>query len=342
MTSFDRRRFLQSATLATASLALPAGTFASGKANRTPVILATDIGGDIDDMWALGLLLKCPELDLKLVVTDFGNPRYRGKLAAKFLEVTGHGSVAVGLGPELTDALANDPTWMTQSAWVKDYELDHYKGPVYQDGVKALVDTIMNSPEPVTLIAVGPPPTVAAALAMEPRIATRARLVGMYGSVRVGYDGSSKPTAEANVHAAIQSAKQVLSAPWDITITPLDTCGLVTLEGLRYQRILKSKDPVASALIENYRLWCRSPKINSLTKINSGSAERHSSVHYDTVAVYLALSQTFCTMERLRIRVTDDGFTRIDEAGTAMNVATAWKDLEAYKDFLVDRLLGES
>ncbi len=43
---------------------------ASAKVGRIPVILDTDIGGDIDDTWALGLLLKSPELDLKLVVGD--------------------------------------------------------------------------------------------------------------------------------------------------------------------------------------------------------------------------------------------------------------------------------
>ncbi len=42
----------------------------SVKGARIPVILDTDIGGDIDDTWALGLLLKSPELDLKLVVGD--------------------------------------------------------------------------------------------------------------------------------------------------------------------------------------------------------------------------------------------------------------------------------
>ena len=29
---------------------------------KIPVILDTDIGGDIDDMWALGMLLKSPDL----------------------------------------------------------------------------------------------------------------------------------------------------------------------------------------------------------------------------------------------------------------------------------------
>ncbi len=37
-----------------------------------PVILDTDIGGDIDDTWALALLLKCPELKPVLVASDAG------------------------------------------------------------------------------------------------------------------------------------------------------------------------------------------------------------------------------------------------------------------------------
>jgi hypothetical protein len=36
---------------------------------KTPVILDTDIGDDIDDTWALAMLLKSPELDLKFVTT---------------------------------------------------------------------------------------------------------------------------------------------------------------------------------------------------------------------------------------------------------------------------------
>jgi hypothetical protein len=65
-----------------------------------PVILATDIGDDIDDTWALGFLLKCPELDLKLVATEYGKAQYRAKLLAKFLQTTGHAQIPVAIGPE--------------------------------------------------------------------------------------------------------------------------------------------------------------------------------------------------------------------------------------------------
>jgi inosine-uridine nucleoside N-ribohydrolase len=42
-----------------------------------PVILDTDIGTDIDDTWALAMLLRSPELDVRLVVSDTDNTDYR-------------------------------------------------------------------------------------------------------------------------------------------------------------------------------------------------------------------------------------------------------------------------
>jgi inosine-uridine nucleoside N-ribohydrolase len=293
-----------------------------------PVILATDIGDDIDDTWALGFLLKCPELDLKLVATEYGKAQYRAKLLAKFLQTTGHAQVPVAVGPD-----AEPRGEGGQAAWIKDYDLSSYPGKVHSNGVQAIIETIMDSKDPVTLISIGPMPNVAAALAQEPQITKHARFVGMDGSVRIGYGGAPKPDAEWNVKAAPKVAQQVLSAPWEITITPLDTCGLVTLDGERYARLLKSNDPVVRAILENYRLWRLSQK-------DPTGAERRSSVLFDTVAVYLAFTRDLCRMEHLGIRVSDDGFTVIDEHAKPMDVATGWKTLDGYRDFLVNRLLS--
>jgi inosine-uridine nucleoside N-ribohydrolase len=335
--SLTRRAFFRKSALLGAGIAgMPAGLprwsaqSAPGKASAAPipVILATDIGDDIDDTWALGLLLKSPELDLKLAMTEYGKAPYRAKLLAKFLHTTGHGSVPIGIGPDVEPRGEGG-----QAAWVKDYDLRSYPGKVHADGVQALVDTIMRSSVPVTLICIGPLPNVAAALAREPRIARRARLVGMDGSVRLGYGGSKTISAEWNVKAAVKAAQQVLSAPWEITITPLDTCGLVTLEGARYRRVVGAADPVASAIIANYRLWSRANHAEA-------NAEHQSTVLFDTVAVYLAFSQDLCALERLGIRVSDDGYTLLDPRAKVMNVATAWKSLDRYRDLLVQRLAG--
>jgi len=40
----------------------------------------------------------------------------------------------------------------------------------------------------------------------------------------------------------------------------------------------------------------------------------------------------------LGIRVTDDGLTVMDDSAKKMAVATEWKSLDDYRDFLVQRL----
>lgn len=297
-------------------------------AKSTPVILDTDIGDDIDDSWALALLLKSPELDLKLVVGDYGKAQYRARLLAKFLQDAGRTDIPIGLGLDI------DPQGDgRQAAWVKDYDLKSYPGPILADGVQAIIDTIMQSPQPVTLICIGPAPNIAAALRREPLIAQHARFVGMDGSVYLGYGGSKPPCAEYNVARDPKALQAVFAAPWDITITPLDTCGLVMLSGDKYRRVLGASDPYISDLISSYRLWLAADPKSSVE-----TANQHSSTLFDTVAVYLAMHQNLCVMKKLHLRVTDDGFTVIDPQARTVNVATQWKNLGAYESYLANRL----
>lgn len=314
-------------------IGLLAAGCASSQDSRTnnsapiPVIFDTDIGDDIDDTWALGLLLRCPELDVKLVVGDNGKPDYRAKLLAKFLEAAGRSDIPVGMGLDV-----NPEKGGRQSEWVQDYDLNQYPGKIHQDGVQAMIDAIMNSRRPITVIAVGPVQNIAEALKREPRIAQRARFVGMHGSVRVGYRNDPKICAEYNVKVAPKSCQQVFTAPWDMTITPLDTCDKIVLTGEKYQQVYQSAGPIASAIVANYRLWAaREPGSIANVPVRSSTL-------FDTVAIYLAFSQEFCGMERLGIRVNDDGFTLEDPAAKQMNVAITWKDLAAFEDLLVQRV----
>jgi inosine-uridine nucleoside N-ribohydrolase len=292
-------------------------------ARPVPVIFDTDIGDDIDDTWALGLLLKSPELDLKLAIGDQGKTQYRAKLIAKMLERAGRSDVPVGIG------IGNAGGVGGQAAWVQDYDLARYPGQILTNGVQAIIDTILQSPEPITLICVGPLPNIAEALRREPRIAERARFIGMHGSVRLGYNGNPPRSAEYNVVANAPACQAAFTAAWPMTITPLDTCGRVQLFGGKYARISSSPDRITADIITNYRLW------------RGGGGETSSSVLFDTVAVYLAISQDLCGMENLAIRVTSDGYTVIDPQGKPMDVATSWKNLAAFEDWLVDRLAGD-
>lgn len=332
--NITKRRMLWSAILVFGALCLGMiqNSKGAGSADRRiPVILDTDIGDDIDDTWALAMLLNSPEFDIQLVVGDQGRAEYRAKLIAKLLEVAGRTDIPVGVGLDVNRS-GDGP----QSAWVKDYDLKAYPGKVYRDGVQAMIDTIMKSERPVTLIAIGPLPNVAAALEREPDIARRSRFVGMHGSVRVGYGGSKTVNAEYNVRADAKACQKVFSAGWDITITPLDTCGLIHLTGEQYRKVRDSKDPLAAAVMENYRIW-------SAENARSGRdnvSDARSSTLFDTVAVYLAYADELVKMENLHIRVNDDGYTVIDPEAKVMNVATAWKDMGAFESLLADRVIA--
>jgi inosine-uridine nucleoside N-ribohydrolase len=290
-----------------------------------PVILDTDIGDDIDDTWAIAMMLKSPELDVKLIVSEVGNTPLRTREIARLLEVAGRTDIPVAVGAKFHEETNR------QAEWVKDYPLERYPGTVHEDGVQGLIDTIMGSPEPVTLIAIGPVPNIAEALRREPAIAGKAHFVGMHGSVDVGYGGSDKASAEYNVKAFVSECQEVLSAPWkSITITPLDTCGLVQLTGERYQQVLAMEDPLVQAVIENYRHWCVGHQ--------APNPARESSVLFDTVAIYLAYATELCEMRELRIAVDGQGFTVRADNGAPMQVAMKWRNKEAFLDHLVERL----
>lgn len=324
----SRRAFIKlSAALAASKLSV------SVAAGTQPVILDTDIGDDIDDTWALLMLLRMPELDLKLAVSDFGNARYRCGLLAKLLQLTSRTDVPIGMGIGKQDNAGQ------QSDWVGDYQLEDYPGVVHEDGVQAIIDTIKASAEPVTLLCIGPVPNIAEALRRDPSIATNARFVGMHGSIYKGYAGETKPAAEWNVRVDPQSLQTVFAAPWNCTIAPLDTCGLVVLDGDGYRQLHDSDDLWMKALMENYRAWLPgAPYIDPDT-----DTSKTSTTLFDTVAVYLAAETELLEMRELPLVVTDDGYTTVDNAnGRPVNCAIAWKDLNAFKRRLVRALQGQN
>lgn len=316
-----------------------AGAVSSQK-QRIPVIFDTDICDDIDDTWALALFMQSAEFDIKLITTEVGNTAGKARTVAKFLETVGRTDIPIGIGVQQRRGSHR------QDAWARDYDLSSYPGTIYRDGVQALIDTVMQSRRPIKVVATGPLPNIAAALQREPRIAKKAEFVGMHGSVRLGYGGSTTISAEYNVRAFAKGARKVFTAPWDVTITPLDTCGLVQLKGPKYQQVLKRNSPLTRALIENYRAWYRQGILNQKKDLSEAELNKwvdqklnsSSTTLFDTVAVYLAMSTELVKMEELPITVTDDGYTRIEEGAKVINCATEWKDLGAFEDFLVGRL----
>eukprot|EP00027_Filamoeba_sp_ATCC50430_P019118 CAMPEP_0168569456 /NCGR_PEP_ID=MMETSP0413-20121227/16166_1 /TAXON_ID=136452 /ORGANISM="Filamoeba nolandi, Strain NC-AS-23-1" /LENGTH=372 /DNA_ID=CAMNT_0008601951 /DNA_START=32 /DNA_END=1150 /DNA_ORIENTATION=+ len=338
---------------------------------RAPVILDTDLGDDVDDTWALVMLLKSfKELDLLYILTCFGKGEYRAALITKLLHLAedpyylqfiptsscsdSHFHVGIGLDPPQEAQQSYSYGQKHQNGWLQDFKLfgEDYKGEdtytnknvkIHKNGVQHMIDIIMQSQEIVTLICIGPLTNIGAALQMEPAIRNKVRIVCMAGSVRYGYDLSSTIAAEYNVRKDVKAAQDVFGTKWaePLIVTPLDTCGIVRFEGSQFQKLIESPDPMVKSIIDNYVHWAHSRKLIEKPLI---SELPKSSILFDTVAVYLAFRTDHLVMENLIISINDEGFMKIEDSAKSdlpvVQVAASWKNIQAYKQFLLARLLG--
>jgi hypothetical protein len=76
----------------------PSAGDAKMKKQAIPILLDTDIGTDIDDSFALALILASPELKLCGVTTAGSEPRTRALIVCRFLETAGKRDIPVAAG----------------------------------------------------------------------------------------------------------------------------------------------------------------------------------------------------------------------------------------------------
>lgn len=250
----------------------------------TPIVLDTDIGGDIDDAFALALILRSPELGLRAVTTVSGDTAARARLAAKMLAVTGRTGIPVAAG------VPGAPMDSPQTRWA-----DSFSSPdLVSEGAVALMRSeIDRAPGRIDLVAIGPLTNVAALLKQYPEEGKKIHaIVLMGGSIRRGYYPGSGPTAEYNIAADAAASQTVFTAGVPIVMAPLDVTARLQLEQPNLDRLFALHTPLTDALQALYQLWGQ--PVPTL---------------HDPMAVSLLLDPKLCARQTLAISITDKGMT---------------------------------
>lgn len=299
---------------------------------RKPLIIDTDIGGDVDDTWTLGMLFRSDAVELKGITTETGDPLYRAALCAKLLETAGLAPVPIGLGkPGIKKRCC-------QGEWLGDYRIpaafDLSRSPV-----SVIAETVRKSEVPVTLLAIGPLSNPADLVREAPDVIGKIDLVAMGGSVFRGYFGRETPSLEYNIMADAESAKTVFRAPWhSALLVPLDICGNVLLRGEKFQTLKRSDAVMAKAVMANHEIWCKwklAAKEECPYKY-----EVESTLLADPAAAALIVKPELAKIEELPLSVTDEGMTVVDRGnGTPMQVALDWHDVEEFYDLVLELLM---
>jgi inosine-uridine nucleoside N-ribohydrolase len=302
------------------------------KNNRIPIILDTDIGSDIDDIWALALLLGLKEkMDVRLVSVCFGNTLYRGALAARFLECAGRTDIPIAIGENMGECEE------AQARWLDGYRIDDYKGNVCWCAAEAICNTIMASEETVTVISIGPAANLAAALDLCPEIMYKSRIIGMYGSIFKGYFGAESPCPECNAVLDMAALGRVISSGWDFTMIPLDACGSFRLSGRDYQEVKNSKALLPQLVMQNYEIWDKDYTGGAM----KGDISMESSILYDIPPVLYAMDEESFICRKIPVEVAEGGCTKISDSGTMITAALGMKDEDRMQRLAADMLARE-
>ncbi|HEY2561916.1 MAG TPA: nucleoside hydrolase [Caldimonas sp.] len=289
----SRASFLLALLILTVAVVLPA----AAQPARTPVVLDTDIGTDIDDAWALGYLLKSPSLELVGVTISDGDTAARARLACKLLARLGRTDVPVAVGRR-TPAIPADRIDY-QFAWAEDFR-DYV--PVATPAVELLADLIRRHPQAITLVAVGPLHNVGDLVRLHPDVVPLVKRVVLMGGSIGANAFSAAAVAEWNVKLAIPEAQAVYAAAWPVTIVPLDATSYIRLEDSERETLRKAATPLTTTLETLLRLWTDRPSSRMTLHDQLALAEAQEPGRF------------FNRCEAMPIRVDGDGYTRVDRA----------------------------
>jgi inosine-uridine nucleoside N-ribohydrolase len=273
------------ALLAAAQLAL----------GRTPVIIDTDVGDDIDDAFALTIALQDPRLEVIGITTAWGDTRTRTLLVRRLLETLGRKDVIVAQGPATSNS-----TPFTQKEWARGAR-DQSPAP---DAIEFLRQQVSHRPGEITLVALAPLSNIEALHERAPdALAKLKQVVIMAGSIHAGYNrGGAIPVAhpdpEWNVVCAPMGLALLLGSGVPVRLFPLDSTQL-KFDEVRRDRLFAYGSPASDALTLLYHQW---RLLNSWGQLTP--------TLFDVIPVVWLLQPAACPLRPMRLKVDEHGYTR--------------------------------
>jgi purine nucleosidase len=291
---------------------------------RHKIIFDTDIGDDIDDAFALGLLLSSPSVQVLGVTADYGNTALRARLAARLLCETGRNDVPVASGPS-----SSIKTAFTQAKWAEQFPEPKQPWP---DAVDFILSAIRKNPGEITLISVSPFTNLGALIDRDAETFRKLkRVVIMGGSIRRGYGDlgylpDRGPSPEYNILMDIPAARKLFALGVPLYVMPLDSTQL-KLDEVKRSVLFSQSKPLTDALALLYEQW-------------SASTQNPTPTLFDAMAVAYALQPDLCPTQPMHIVVDDKGYTR-ESSGTPNAQVCLQSSPEKFFDFYIHGLLAE-
>jgi purine nucleosidase len=314
------RRFVSVVAFFVAVLCLAQTQEAASPSARQKIILDTDIGGDIDDAFALALVLSSPDIELLGVTTAWGDTQTRARLVDRLLCETGMQSIPVLAGVSMPSTVP-----INQARWAEAFPKP---AKPYASAIDFILEQIRRYPKQITLVAIAPFSNLGTLIGRDPRTFRQLkRIVMMGGSIYRGYNDlgyapNHGPDPEYNIAADIPSSRRVFAAGVPLFVMPLDSTQL-KLDEVKRQIIFEHSTPLSDALTLLYHQW-----------------GQQTPTLYDPVAVAFAIAPEICPTQPMRIEIDEKGYTR-PVAGSPNAEVCLNSKAEQFFNLYMTRVLGQ-
>ncbi len=294
----------------------------SHSAGAAKIIIDTDIGDDIDDVFAVDLALVSPEVQVIGLSSAWGDTGLRARMLDRLTCELGRTDIPIqaGIATKTVTAFSQKP-WALQVS-----ERTH------RDAVTFLLDQVKEHPGEITLLAIGPLTNIGAAIDRDPVTFRKLRrVVMMGGSIHrgygdLGYTTPHGPDAEYNIAMAPAAAQKLFHSGVPIFMMPLDATQLKFDETKR-ALLTTLSTPMTDSLQLLTGEWQRSTGQSAPTM-------------FDAVAAAYAVDAATCPVTPLHIEVDDKGFTRATAGTPNVNACLEPKE-DAFFKLLLPRLLDQ-
>ena len=271
------------------------------------VHLDSDIGGDIDDLCALALLLRAPEVEITGTTTVIDHDGKRAGYARYALELAGQPRIPVAAGADVSLGRYSMPTGLPPEGQFWPRPVPPLPGPL-EAALDLLADSIAGG---AIVLGIGPFTNLALLEEREPGTLQRARVFLMGGHVRKAPPGFPQwdHQMDYNVQTDPAAAMLVLHAAQP-TLVPIEATAQTALHRSDLE-VLRRGDALCQLLAAQGHAYAPEGEF-----IN---------YQHDPLAVAIALGWSGVTIESLPLAITlEDGFVRIRERddGVPMRVAT--------------------
>ena len=279
---------------------LLAGVAHAAPPGRVPVLLDTDLGSEVDEAFALALILGSDELDLRGITTVSGDTSVRALMACRFLTMTGrrHTPVAAGAAPQPERKIGAQ----YQYYYHPDVLFNRTSRPVKEPAAEFLHARLKGQRGKITLLATGPLTNIGRLFRDHPESKAAIKRIVLVG-------GSLKGPAEENIRADIPAAQAVFASGVPLIVVPVEATAGLTLGVEGRRRVFSPK----SAL---------SMQVETLDQL----ADQESHTLAAPLAAALCFDERFATFEDMHLEVDDRGVTRAGKGKPNARVAVSTTD----------------